>query len=458
MKNGGRYKDGRDSIVYYGGDFYEALGTHWVKIDPKLMRRKMYELDVSATPFQVEQAMSVLADKLCIGPGMPQDLGGNVPEDVENLLPLQNGLLHVPSLSLYAPDLDLFTTYCLPYEYDPDARSPLRWLKFLDELWPGDAESKLLLQQWMGYLLLPDTSFEKILLLYGPKRSGKGTIIKTITEMLGKHNVVAATLQSLSGSFGLAPLIGKPLCAISDARLDRRTSAAGVQALLNISGTDLCSINIKHKDAVSIELPTRVMMATNELPSFNDPSGSLAGRFLVLRLVHSFDGKEDRHLRRKLEAELPGILNWALRGYFKLQRDDAFVEPKAGLELVDQLATLGSPVRRFLDDDCDVGPAHEVECGRLAMAYKNWCDSKNERHFGDAQFGKDLAAAVPALKRHRPRNEKGDQHYHYFGVGLKSERLARERAAGVVARQAVTNTAVPLESPLAQRLRESKAE
>ena len=62
------------------------------------------------------------------------------------------------------------------------------WLRFVREVFP-DPIAAALLQDWFGYLLLPDTSQEKMLLMVGPPRSGKGTIQKVLTELVGRSNV-----------------------------------------------------------------------------------------------------------------------------------------------------------------------------------------------------------------------------------------------------------------------------
>ena len=41
----------------------------------------------------------------------------------------------------------------------------------------------------MGYLLTSDTRLQKILILVGPKRSGKGTIARVIRGLIGDENV-----------------------------------------------------------------------------------------------------------------------------------------------------------------------------------------------------------------------------------------------------------------------------
>ena len=73
-----------------------------------------------------------------------------------------------------------------------------------------------------GYLLTSDTRLQKMFLIVGPKRSGKGTIARVLKALLGVANVAGPTLSGLGTNFGLAPLVGKPLAIISDARLSGR--------------------------------------------------------------------------------------------------------------------------------------------------------------------------------------------------------------------------------------------
>ena len=90
-----------------------------------------------------------------------------------------------------------------------------------------------------GYILAGETEQQKLFLLVGPKRSGKGTIGRVLTGLLGAHNTAAPTLSGLTTNFGLSPLIGKPLAIISDARLSSRPdSMIAVERLLSISGED----------------------------------------------------------------------------------------------------------------------------------------------------------------------------------------------------------------------------
>jgi putative DNA primase/helicase len=151
--------------------------------------------------------------------------------------------------------------------------------------------------------------------LVGPKRSGKGTIGRVLTRLIGKHNCVAPTLAGLGTNFGLAPLIGKRLAIISDARLSGRADQHAIaERLLSITGEDALTIDRKYGSAWTGQLGSRFMILSNELPRLTGVSGALAGRFIMLSLTESFYGREDPGLTDNLLTALPGILNWAIAG------------------------------------------------------------------------------------------------------------------------------------------------
>jgi hypothetical protein len=125
------------------------------------------------------------------------------------------------------------------------------------------------------------------------------------------RHVAAPTLTSMSSKLGLQPLIGKPLALISHARIHGSHSVV-VERLLSISGEDAITIDRKNREAWTGTLPTRIVIATNELPRLGDASGALASRMIILNTPESFYGRENHDLTDNLMEELPGIFNWAL--------------------------------------------------------------------------------------------------------------------------------------------------
>ena len=277
------------------------------------------------------------------------------------LLACRNGLLHIPTRQLVPPTPAFFTLTGLDFDYDPAAPEPVRWYRFLHDLWPEDPQSQATLQEWMGYTLTPDTRLQKALLVVGPKRSGKGTIARVKRRLIGERHVCGPTLGNMAEQFGMSILIGKSVAIIADARISGRTDTSVItERLLSITGEDTLSIPRKYLPDWTGKLPTRFLLMTNELPRIEDASGALASRFIVLTLRQSFYGREDHELFHRLVPELPGILNWALQGWIRLYQRGRFVQPEASVDLILQLEDLGSPVRAFIRDRCELGAGHEV--------------------------------------------------------------------------------------------------
>ena len=325
-------------------------------------------------------------------------------------------LLHLPTMRHLPPTPRFFTTCSLDFDPDPNAAAPMAWYEFLHQLFDGDLESLDLLQEWFGYCLTGDTSQQKMLLIVGPKRSGKGTLARVLAKLIGAGNVCGPTTSSLAGPFGLQPLIGKSLAIVSDARFHGENIATVVERLLCISGEDTLTVDRKNITSVTLKLPTRFMFLTNEFPRLSDSSGALAGRFIILRFTESFYGREDTGLTERLLGELPGILNWAVEGWQRLNERGRFVVPSSVQDVVEEIEDLSSPVAAFVRDECVVGPGHRVWVANLYEAWKYWCEREGRTLVSTKQsFGRDLAAAVSGISR---RRATGNVPF-YEGINLK---------------------------------------
>jgi putative DNA primase/helicase len=294
----------------------------------------------------------------------------------EEIVACENGLLHLPSGKIIDNTPEVFTYNALDFAYDEHAPEPKQLLNFLLQLWPNDSQSICTLQEIFGYCLTCDTRQQKAFLLVGPRRSGKGTIARVLARLIGTGNTVAPTLAGIGTNFGIAPLIGKPVAIISDARLGGRADQHAIaERILSITGEDALTIDRKYSPAWTGQLQTRFVVISNELPRLADTSGALASRFIVLLLTESFYGQEDQALTAKLLTELPGILNWAITGWRRLQNFGHFKQPDSALDAVQQLEDLGSPMAAFIREKCDIGPAHEVAVDWLFQAWYEWCST-----------------------------------------------------------------------------------
>ncbi len=323
----------------------------------------------------------------------------------------RNGLLRVGDRKLLDHDPRFFNLVSVPFDYDPAAPEPTRWLEFLADTWTDeqgqiDQDSINLLQEFFGYVVSGRTHLHKILLIIGPTRSGKGTIARVLTSMIGKGNMAGPTLASLATNFGLSPLMGKPLAIVSDARLAGGSSHQVVERLLTISGEDTIDIDRKYKDPWTGRLPTRFMILSNELPNFGDASGAIAHRFMVLTMTKSWLGKENTALTKELTNELPGILNWALDGLARLAENGRFTEPVSSVEAVVSMKDSASPISAFVRECCEVGRGLDIAVDELWTAWKDWCEENGRDRPGTKQqLSRNLQAVVPQIRVFKPHGE-----------------------------------------------------
>lgn len=332
-----------------------------------------------------------------------------------------NGLLHLPTGTLHPATPTFFTLNALEIAYDPNAPEPREWLAFLGQLWPTDPDSILVLQEVFGYLLVPDTSQQKVFFLKGPPRSGKGTIARILRMLVGALNVCAPSLPSLGTSFGLEALIGKSLGIVSDARDSGRmeVQASIAENLLRISGEDQVSVPRKFKTALELKLAVRFLLMSNLRPKLPDASGALANRFVPLVMTESFLGREDPGLTAKLLGELPGILNWAIEGWRRLHDRGHFVPSATGRALLVELIEDASPVMSFVREECELDATAHVVKETLFEAYRSWRLIQGMSLVDSRVFGKDLQAAFPKVTTSRP-NIDGERVYVYSGIRLVS--------------------------------------
>ncbi|MDT0422184.1 DNA primase family protein [Streptomyces evansiae] len=333
-----------------------------------------------------------------------------------------NGLLRIRDRALRPHTPDFFNLVSVPFAYEPEATAPT-WTAFLNRLWPEEPDAIAALQEWFGYVLSGRTDQQKILLIKGPSRSGKGTIARVLKQLVGEENLAGPTLAGLGSNFGLSTLVGKPLAVISDARLSGTDGGQVVERLLTISGEDTIDIDRKYRQPWTGKLPTRLMILTNELPHFGDSSGVIARRFVVLNMTLSWLGKEDTTLTDTLSTEMPGILNWALDGLARLERTGRLTEPESSRDTVTAMQDIASPTSAFVRERCRTGPTCSVPVDTLWAVWREWAEDNGVKAVGTKQlFGRNLLSVVPQLRRSRPRDAYGQQVATYNGITLTEPR------------------------------------
>ncbi len=428
MVESSRHSDGAATIRWHRGQMLEWMDGRYHPLqdseDSAKITNMMNERFTYVLPGHVQsvrnqlRAATILPSKLSSPAWVDSDNAWSPKE----CLATDDKIIHLPGLVAGEPGsiIDATPTYFseVATDYSWSASNPgcPKWMTFLKQLWPDDPESIDLLQKWFGYCLTQDTSKDKMLLFIGPTRSGKGTISRVISSLIGVANVTGPSLTSLTGEFGLQPLLGKSLAIVADVRIGHKVDQSVLaEKLLKISSGDVSTVNVKFKDQVEDRLPTRLMLLSNELPCFTDASGAIAGRFMVLQTSFSAYGSEVTDLSDRLIGELQGILHWAIAGYDKLQQE-GFIMPASSKEYANQLKELACTVGTFVSDRCEVGSSFGICQQELFGAYQSWAIRSGHKPRSKSVFTRDLKAASTNVKD--GRESTGDRRRTYQGIRL----------------------------------------
>lgn len=324
--------------------------------------------------------------------------------DPNNLISFQNGLLDIKTRKMYEPTPYFFTRTALEMNYDPNAPVPELWLAFLLQVTKGRQPIVDLIQEMLGYLITTDTSMHKIFFLWGRPRSGKGTILRITTALVGKANMRYPSIKTLAGRFGLHNLIGASVAQVTDANtMDKKDLGECASRMNGVSGEDGQTVERKGIGDWNGKISARFQIAGNTLPNFGSNTGAMATRLLILPFEETFEGREDRQLTEKLIAELPGILNWALAGLDRLRERGDFVEPEDCKAAKKRLIHLSDPIHGFVEECCTVKSGTGVDKDVLYKTYLTYCDEVHARPKSLAAFTEGLQALYPGVatsKRH----------------------------------------------------------
>ena len=408
--------------MYHGGIYYEWDGRRY---------REVADLDMSVrtwlrTKGQAQDNRTLanvlpIVKNLGFSPAMadtslpawqPHDALPDPLPDPRNVVAFRNGLLDISDTDRgLIPHTPLWlSTSCLPFNYEPVAVCP-RWLDFLAEVYEGDAGRVGLLQEWSGYLMSQDTGQQKMFLMIGLPRSGKGTIHRVLSDLVG-DGATGYRLPLLASQFGLSPLLAKTAAFVPEVELSGRSDKAEISETLKaIVGEDAMCVNRKGLPLLTAKLGVRFTIAANTIPTLWDSSSALGQRMLVVEHRKSFLGREDTTLGDRLRNELPGIAAWALEGLKRLKGRGRFPSG-CDPELTRRLALQSSPVQVFVSDrlavskwadpglpglsltDDDV----EVRRDRLYEAYQLWATDHDADTSNPTWFARDLRSVLPGVK------------------------------------------------------------
>ncbi|MCY3994386.1 MAG: DUF5906 domain-containing protein [Caldilineaceae bacterium] len=277
----------------------------------------------------------------------------------------------------------------------PEIGASESWLNQAKEFWRflnvsfGKLEAeKWLLLEFGGRVLMQYTSDQKMLVLKGPGRSGKGTYIRLLQNLVGPEQFTAySKLSELGGRFQTARMTGKSLATIGDLAeqprgRDRRDAfLEGAAVVKAITGEDAVTIEEKRKNAFAALLPVSFVAATNHPPQFLT-SGADAGawkeRMLICRFPHEIKADKrieglDAALYAKEGPDIAAVLVY----HFLQTRKRGYTLPASHVEeMAALIADATTVAERFVSEQVAFVQGQRLEKGALTERLFAWAEAE----------------------------------------------------------------------------------
>ena len=319
-----------------------------------------------------------------------------LPKDLDRdpwLLNVANGTIDLRTGELRPHSRDDLITKLIPIEYDPMAKCP-RWEQFLDEIMLGNKSLIYFLQRAAGMSLAGDTSEHVLFTLYGTGRNGKSTFLNTLLAVMGDYGAQAAPdlLMTKRGDrhpTELADLFGKRLVVSIESEQGRRLAESLVKTL---TGSDRIKARKMKQDFWEFEPTHHLWLATNHKPQIRGTDVAIWSRIKLIPFNAQFldgDPKQDKHLSKKLLAELPGFLRWCVEGCLAWQEAGLGV-PEEVNEATENYRAEQDIIAAFLNDCCVIMPTAKAAIRDVYKAYITWCEENGERPLSQRELGTRL--------------------------------------------------------------------
>jgi putative DNA primase/helicase len=270
-----------------------------------------------------------------------------------------------------------------PVAYDRAATCHL-WERCL-ERWIPDPETRVYLQDSVGLTLSGLVIDEFFNFLHGDGGNGKSKFTGAIEALMGNywHKTESETLmdardarKSGAPNSALLQLKGARLVTAHEIASHHTLSAALVK---DLTGRDAITARGMYEKQSTTFLPQFTLwFFGNYKPKISDGSAGMWRRVRLIEFGQPIsDGERDRALSQKLEAELPGILNWALEGLARVQRRGVFV-PESVLAATAEYKAEQDPLGAFLDDCCDTGAGLSISSAAMWSLWETWAIDNGE--------------------------------------------------------------------------------
>jgi putative DNA primase/helicase len=327
------------------------------------------------------------------------------------MLGVENGVIDLTTGVFRPAERGDYITKRCNVAFDPLARCP-NWDAFLRRIFekpvapdqPTTSDKKLIayIRRACGYTLTGLTDEEVMFILWGMGSNGKSTLRETLFVLMGDYAMgadasllIADKKQKGGATPDVARMHGMRLVTVNETQEGDQLSESRIKF---ITSHDTTTARFLYENPFDFTPTHKTWLTTNPKPIIKGTDLGIWRRVEMWPFLITIPKEErDRYFRQKwLMPELPGILNWALRGLRKYHAL-GLKPPPAVIEATEEYRQDMDVLGQWINERLVPDPEGKLKRTDLFRDYEIWSKTNIGWYMSSIAFGRQFAKRKESL-------------------------------------------------------------
>jgi len=321
-----------------------------------------------------------------------------------------NGILDLNTRQLqdFTKEMVFFNKFNITYDVKKNCP---KIIKFVQSIVRKKSEVQVI-QELFGDLLWKEYKFEKCFMFIGNGRNGKSKLAELMKLFVGPENTCAVHPSTIEDpkSTTISYFHGKIVNLAMDIN---DTALRNISVLKSLSGRDQVTAERKFLVPLSFENYALMIFGCNKLPMVYDISDSAIAfweRFILLEFPYTFtdrkiinsckDASKKKFMKVKnaniikdilTDSELSGLLNWALDGLDRLNKNGCYSYDLTPSEVAITWIKKSDSFKAFFMDHLEIDYDSKICKKDLRKMYVKYCKGHRLKTLSDIIINKSLS-------------------------------------------------------------------
>lgn len=300
-----------------------------------------------------------------------------------HLLAVENGVIDFVEGVFREHRASDHLTHRTPIRFDETAECP-EWDRFLDFFLAGNPELTSYLARAVGYSLTGYVHEDVLFFLHGKGANGKSTFmgaLKLLLDDLMTTVPMAALLSDRSDNnydYHKSSMEGRRIVMTDEIPEGKRLAEEKIKQII---GGDDINARRPYEKPYNFSPTHKLWLIGNHKPDIRGTDHGIWRRISLIPWTVTMpeDRRRSRHeVLADFRRELPGILNWAVRGYLEMMQIGGLNPPAAVRAATDEYQSESDQFGSFLGEQMEKSPLVDTSLKEILAGYRRWCDDNGE--------------------------------------------------------------------------------